>query len=57
MGKLLRRYWQPIAASAELDDNPVKAVKLLGASLVLDRDRSEELGLISDTCPHRRISL
>jgi len=57
MGELLRRYWQPIAATSELDNNPVKEVKLLGESLVLYRDRSGQLGLIGDTCPHRRISL
>jgi len=57
MGELLRRYWQPIAATSELDNNPVKEIKLLGESLVLYRDRSGQLGLIGDTCPHRRISL
>ena len=34
MGELLRRYWQPIGAAVELDDNPVKPVKILGESLV-----------------------
>jgi len=41
MGVLMRRYWQPIAAAVELDDNPVKPVKLLGESLILYRDRKE----------------
>jgi len=57
MGDLLRRYWQPIAAAAELDENPVKPVKLLGESLVLYRDRQGKLGLIGDTCPHRLVSM
>lgn len=57
MGTLLRRYWQPIAATAELADTPVKHVKLLGESLVLYRDRQGRLGLIGDTCPHRRASM
>jgi nitrite reductase/ring-hydroxylating ferredoxin subunit len=57
MGELMRRYWHPIAAVAELDDNPVKHVKLLGESLVLYRDRQGRLGLIGDTCPHRRASM
>ena len=57
MGELLRRYWQPIGAAAELDDNPVKPIKLLGESLVLYRDRQGRLGLIGDTCPHRRTSM
>jgi len=57
MGDLMRRYWQPIAAAVELDDNPVKQVKLLGESLVLFRGRKGQLGLIGDTCAHRRISM
>ena len=56
-GELLRRYWYPIAAVAELDENPVKAVKLLGESLVLYRDRSGTLGLVDSACPHRRANL
>ena len=57
MGKLLRRYWYPIAATPELDEEPVKPVKILGESLVLYRDRQGGLGLIGDTCPHRRASM
>lgn len=57
MGTLLRRYWHPIAAAAQLDEYPVMRVRVLGESLVLYRDRSGRLGLISDTCAHRRINL
>ena len=57
MGVLLRRYWHPIAASAELAANPTRAVKLLGEDLVLYRDRSGGLGLIQESCPHRRVNL
>ena len=57
MGELMRRYWHPVAAVAELNQNPVKAVKILGESLVVYRDRQGRYGLIDDTCPHRRISL
>ena len=47
MGELMRRYWHPIAAMAELDENPVKPVTLLGESLVLYRGvgNSRERGL------------
>ena len=38
MGELLRRYWMPIAAVAELDDTPIKPVRLMGEDLVLYRD-------------------
>ena len=57
MGKLLRWYWHPIAAATQLDENPVKAVRLLGESLVLYRDRTGRLGLVSSVCAHRRVSL
>ena len=56
-GKLLRYYWHPIAGSAELLENPVKKVRLLGEDLVLYKDRSGTLGLIDEPCPHRRVSL
>ena len=57
MGELMRRYWHPIAAAAELDERPTKAVRLLGEDLVLYRDRSGTLGLIERFCPHRRVDL
>ena len=56
-GELMRRYWHPIAATAELDDRPTKAVRLLGEDLVLYRDRSGTYGLISKECPHRRMDM
>jgi len=57
MGNLMRRYWHPIAGAVELDENPVKKVRLLGEDLVLYRDRSGNLGLIDEPCPHRRVSM
>lgn len=57
MGNLLRRYWHPIAAVSELNERPVKKVRILGEDLVLYRDRSGRLGLIGEQCPHRRVSL
>ena len=57
MGELMRRYWHPIAAAAELDERPTKPVRLLGEDLVLYRDKSGTLGLIERACPHRRVDL
>jgi 5,5'-dehydrodivanillate O-demethylase len=57
MGELLRRYWMPVAAVAELDDHPVKPVRLMGEDLVLYRDRSGRYGLVDRHCPHRRADL
>ena len=57
MGALLRRYWQPIAAVAELDDAPTKPVRLLGEDLVLYKDLSGHYGLLERHCPHRSADL
>ena len=57
MGELLRRYWHPIAASAELEEKPTKVVRLLGEDLVLYKNKSGEIGLIDRFCPHRRVDL
>lgn len=56
MGELLRRYWQPIGAAAELENKWTKRVRLLGEDLILFRDRQGKLGLIAEQCPHRRAS-
>lgn len=57
MGTLMRRYWQPIAVTGELAENPVKAVRILGEDLTLYRDRSGTLGLVGQRCAHRRLDL
>jgi 5,5'-dehydrodivanillate O-demethylase len=57
MGELLRRYWMPLAAVAELEDTPTKAVRLLGEDLVLYRDKAGTFGLLDRHCPHRRADL
>jgi 5,5'-dehydrodivanillate O-demethylase len=54
MGELMRRYWQPIAATCEItDERPVKPVRILGEDLALFRDLRGRLGLIGLYCPHR----
>ena len=57
MGELMRRYWHPVGAVAELEDRATKAVRLLGEDLVLYRDRSGTYGLIDRVCAHRRVDL
>jgi 5,5'-dehydrodivanillate O-demethylase len=57
-GELLRRYWHPVAAVAELsEERPLKAVKVLGEELVVYRDKHEKYGLVGEHCPHRSASL
>src|SRR5262245_37926513 len=57
MGELLRRYWMPFAAVSELEDRPIKPVRLLGEDLVLYRDRRGTFGLLDRHCAHRRADL
>jgi 5,5'-dehydrodivanillate O-demethylase len=57
MGDLMRRYWQPVAAVAELNQSPTKPVRLMGEDLVLYKDKSGTYGLIDRHCPHRRADL
>ena len=46
MGNLMRRYWQPIAATSRMADNATRSVRLLGENLVLYKDRKGRYGLI-----------
>ena len=58
MGELMRRYWHPIAGSAQLnDDAPTKEVRLLGEDLVLFRSAAGKAGLIEPSCAHRKANL
>jgi 5,5'-dehydrodivanillate O-demethylase len=56
-GELMRRYWIPIAPFAQLLENPVRKVRVLGEDLVLYKDRSGGLGLIGDRCLHRSVDM
>jgi nitrite reductase/ring-hydroxylating ferredoxin subunit len=56
-GRLLRRYWQPVALADELAaGRPVKAVRLLGEDLVLYR-AGAGYALMQRHCPHRGADL
>ncbi|HEU0258066.1 MAG TPA: Rieske 2Fe-2S domain-containing protein, partial [Burkholderiales bacterium] len=57
-GKLLRRYWQPVALVDELKgERPVRPVKVLGESFVLFRDTEGKCGVIDRQCAHRGADL
>lgn len=57
-GELLRRYWHPVAAAAELtEEKPILPVQILGEELVVFRDRKGNYGLVGEHCPHRLASL
>ena len=55
-GELLRRYWHPVARSAEATNRP-RQVRVLGEDLVLYRDDSGAPGLLEPRCCHRGTSL
>jgi 5,5'-dehydrodivanillate O-demethylase len=57
MGELMRRYWHPVAAEAELVDRPTKRVRILGEDLTLYKDGSGTYGLIGQRCPHRLVNM
>src|SRR5437660_167082 len=44
-GEYLRRFWQPVCFSDELQDLPLR-VKVLGEDLVAYRDKSGTIGLL-----------
>ena len=55
-GEYLRRTWQPVALSDEVQDLPL-LVKILGEELVLFRTRKGTVGLVEKHCSHRGASL
>src|SRR5260221_9381420 len=56
-GKLLRRYWQPMALADEMKgERAVKAVRLLGENLVFKKT-SKSFALMQRHCPHRGADL
>lgn len=56
MGNLLRRYWMPIAFSADVTGKPT-ARRLLGEDLVVFRTPKGRVGVLQERCAHRRTSL
>ena len=57
MGELLRRYWYPVAFLRELDEWPIKKVRLLGENFALWRRPGGGFGIMQEHCPHRRASM
>jgi phenylpropionate dioxygenase-like ring-hydroxylating dioxygenase large terminal subunit len=55
-GEFMRRFWQPVCLSSELNDLP-KAVRILGEDLVAFRSRSGVIGILHRHCSHRGTSL
>lgn len=58
MGRMMRRFWHPIAASKQLeaDGDPLRTM-LLGDSFVVFRATDGTVGVLDELCVHRRVSL
>ena len=58
MGQLMRRHWVPAILSEQLaaDGRPIR-VQLFGEKLVAFRDSNGKVGLLGESCPHRKASL
>ncbi len=56
-GELLRRYWQPVCYASDLNDRPIRRVKMLDEELVVYRDQNRNYGLLAEHCSHRGVSL
>lgn len=55
-GEYLRRFWHPVALSADLKDLP-RRTRIMGEDLVIFRDFSGRVGLLELHCSHRGTSL
>lgn len=59
MGEYMRRYWHPVATSAQLpgpDCKPLRT-KLLGERLIVWRDTDGNVGVMDELCMHRGASM
>jgi phenylpropionate dioxygenase-like ring-hydroxylating dioxygenase large terminal subunit len=56
MGELMRRYWQPVLASANVTSRP-REIRILGEDLIIFRDGEGRPGLLYPRCMHRGTSL
>jgi 5,5'-dehydrodivanillate O-demethylase oxygenase subunit len=57
MGEVMRFYWYPVSFSQDLQLGHTKNVRLLGQNFVLYRDKSGQLGMVDEKCPHRGVSM
>jgi 5,5'-dehydrodivanillate O-demethylase len=57
MGDLMRRYWHPVAARAQLAERKVMPIRIFGEDLTLFLDEQGRVGLVGDRCAHRLVKL
>jgi 5,5'-dehydrodivanillate O-demethylase len=52
-GRYLRRIWQPVYHSADIEPGSAKPLRIMGETLALYRGASGALHLVDGLCPHR----
>lgn len=57
MGRLLRRFWQPVALSRQVAEGKARPVRILGEELTVYRGANGEAHLVGARCAHRRTVL
>jgi 5,5'-dehydrodivanillate O-demethylase len=57
MGRLLRRFWQPVAPASNVRKGEAKPLKIMGEQLTLYRGESGRAFLVAGVCAHRRTQL
>jgi 5,5'-dehydrodivanillate O-demethylase len=57
MGRLLRKFWHPVALADEVKDGRARPVRVLGEDLTLYRGESGKPHLIGGFCAHRCTAL
>jgi 5,5'-dehydrodivanillate O-demethylase len=53
MGRLLRKFWQPVAVSASIKSGTARPLRVLGEDLTLYRGESGRAHLVGGRCAHR----
>jgi 5,5'-dehydrodivanillate O-demethylase oxygenase subunit len=56
-GRYLRRFWQPVYVSAELQAGAAKPIQIMGERYTLYRGESGEAHVVAYRCPHRGTQL
>lgn len=56
LGEYMRRFWQPVCMSEQLQDVPHK-ITIMGEDLIAFRDKSGKVGVLQRHCAHRGTSL
>jgi|TARA_R100001143_G_scaffold63540_2_gene71488 phthalate 4,5-dioxygenase oxygenase subunit len=59
MGQLMRQHWMPVCLLEEVSvpDGPPVQARVLGENLVVFRDSDGHVGVLDESCPHRKASL